>query len=84
MEENSQQPPVEERLRELWAAKLPIAPTSVNDNFFDLGGHSLLAADLLLDVYREFGVEVEPFVLFLKPTIAELATVITASLAEER
>lgn len=63
---------VESTLATLWSAKLGVSPVGVRDDFFELGGDSLLAADLLMDIYRDFGVEIDAAVLFLSPTIADL------------
>jgi acyl carrier protein len=63
---------LEEQLIRLWSEKLELSSVEVNDNFFELGGNSMLAADLLMDIYQDLGHEVDPWVLFLKPTIAEV------------
>jgi acyl carrier protein len=67
---------LERDLAELWSAKLGRSPIGLHDNFFELGGDSLLAADLLMDVYVKLNYEVDAWVLFTKPTVAELAEVI--------
>ncbi|MET7751121.1 phosphopantetheine-binding protein [Micromonospora sp. NPDC005367] len=72
-------PELEAMLTRLWSEKLNITPVGVEDNFFALGGDSLLAADLLMDLYDEFGIEVDAAVLFLKPTIAELVDEVLAA-----
>ncbi|MFD0784193.1 phosphopantetheine-binding protein [Micromonospora avicenniae] len=72
-------PELEAMLTRLWSEKLNITPVGVEDNFFALGGDSLLAADLLMDVYEQFGIEVDAAVLFLKPTIAELVDEVLAA-----
>ncbi|MER5736808.1 non-ribosomal peptide synthetase [Streptomyces sp. NPDC002262] len=64
----------EERgLAALWGEVLGVEPIGVEDDFFDLGGHSLLAAELLGTLKERFGVDVPARVLYLQPTIAELA-----------
>lgn len=65
--------PAERRLAELWGEVLGVEPIGVEDDFFDLGGHSLLAAELLGTLKEGFGVDVPARVLYLQPTIAELA-----------
>jgi acyl carrier protein len=67
---------LEAGLIELWSAKLGNVPVSRDDNFFELGGDSLTAADLLMDVYVKLHVEVNSWVLFMRPTVAELADAI--------
>ncbi|MFG2918791.1 amino acid adenylation domain-containing protein [Kitasatospora sp. NPDC048298] len=69
---------VQTRLAELWGDVLGVEPVGVGDDFFDLGGHSLLATDLLVATQREFGVDLPAQTLYLSPTVAELATALTA------
>jgi amino acid adenylation domain-containing protein len=63
----------ERRLASLWGEVLGVEPVGVEDDFFDLGGHSLLAAELLGTLKERFGVDVPARVLYLQPTISELA-----------
>lgn len=67
---------LEQDLSRLWSAKLGRESIDRHDNFFELGGDSLLAADLLMDVYVTLHHEVDAWVLFMKPTVAELAEAI--------
>lgn len=67
---------LERDLTELWAAKLGKPSIGRHDNFFELGGDSLAAADLLMDVYLKLHREVDAWVLFMRPTVAELAEAI--------
>ena len=67
---------LEHDLSRLWSAKLGRDSVGRHDNFFELGGDSLLAADLLMDVYVTLQHEVDAWVLFMKPTVAELAEAI--------
>ncbi|MBV1850533.1 non-ribosomal peptide synthetase [Catellatospora tritici] len=64
---------VERRLAALWGEVLGVEPIGADDDFFDMGGHSLLAAELLGTLKEGFGVDVPARVLYLQPTIAELA-----------
>jgi amino acid adenylation domain-containing protein/thioester reductase-like protein/non-ribosomal peptide synthase protein (TIGR01720 family) len=66
----------ERALLALWQELLPLAPTSVDDDFFALGGHSLLALPLLARVRTSFGVDLPLRALFAGPTIAGLARAI--------
>ncbi|WP_405392300.1 non-ribosomal peptide synthetase [Streptomyces sp. NBC_01102] len=68
----------ERRLAALWGEVLGVEPIGVEDDFFDLGGHSLLAAELLGTLKEGYGVEVPARVLYLQPTIAELARYLRA------
>jgi acyl carrier protein len=63
---------LEEQLIRMWSKKLQVSSVEVDDNFFELGGSSMLAADLLMEIYDDLGHEVSPWVLFLKPTIADV------------
>ncbi|GGP43843.1 amino acid adenylation domain-containing protein [Streptomyces calvus] len=63
----------EQRLADLWGEVLGVEPVGVEDDFFDLGGHSLLVAELLGTLKDAFEVEVPARVLYLQPTIADLA-----------
>ncbi len=63
----------EQRLADLWGDVLGVEPVGVEDDFFDLGGHSLLVAELLGRLKVVFDVEVPARVLYLQPTIADIA-----------
>ena len=67
---------LQRRLVALWTERLGVTPIGVDDDFFELGGHSLAAAELLTDLTALTGVEVEAQVLFLSPSVAELAAAI--------
>lgn len=68
---------LQRRLTDLWSEMLNVAPVGLHDDFFELGGHSLLAAELLDVLDREFGASVPARVLYLQPTVAELAAVVS-------
>jgi acyl carrier protein len=76
--------PLQQRLADLWSDMLDVAPVGVHDDFFELGGHSLLAAELLDVLDREFGATVPARVLYLQPTVAELAAGVERLLAADR
>lgn len=69
---------LEKLLARLWRERLGVTPVGVDDDYFELGGHSLAAAELLVDIAAITGVEVEAQVLFLQPTVGELAAAIEA------
>jgi acyl carrier protein len=75
--------PLQQRLADLWSRVLQIEPIGLRDNFFDLGGHSLLAAELLDAIGGELGAIVSARVLYLQPTVAELATAIENTACHE-
>jgi non-ribosomal peptide synthetase component F/thioesterase domain-containing protein len=68
---------IEERLAAIWTSMLGIESVGANENFFEMGGHSLLAARMLTQVEREFGRRIKLATLFLAPTLAEFAKVLT-------
>jgi amino acid adenylation domain-containing protein len=61
------------RLAALWGDVLGVEPVGIEDDFFDLGGHSLLVAELLGTLKDRFGKDVPARILYLQPTISELA-----------
>jgi phosphopantetheine binding protein len=67
-------------LADMWSRKLGVAPIGLHDDFFEIGGHSLLAADLQLEIYERYGVEVEAWTLFMQPTVAALAETLATHL----
>ena len=75
--------PVEERLAAIWVEVLPVDQVGVEDNFFDLGGHSLLAVKMLSRVQDAFDVALHLTVAFERPTVAELAEVVSNGLLQQ-
>ncbi|HSQ51367.1 MAG TPA: amino acid adenylation domain-containing protein, partial [Nitrospiraceae bacterium] len=74
---------VEEAVAELWKSVLGVPEAGIHDNFFERGGHSLLATQLVSRMRETFNVEVSLRVLFERPTIADLADVVTRLCREE-
>ena len=70
--------PEEKVLAQIWAEVLPVKQVGVADNFFDLGGHSLAATRVVSRVIQQFQLDIPLQLLFEAPTIAAMATVITA------
>jgi amino acid adenylation domain-containing protein len=70
--------PLEESLAQIWAQTLGVEQVGIHDNFFESGGHSLLATQLLTQIHRLLGCEIEMRILFEAPTVASLAERITA------
>jgi len=67
---------IEEILCLLFAKTLGIDRVGTSDNFFDLGGHSLRATQLVSQVRRTFGVELELRKVFETPTVSALSRLI--------
>jgi len=74
--------PVEEALASIWAEVLGLDQVGIHDNFLALGGHSLMATQVISRVREAFHIEIPLRILFEKPTIGELAVVITERQAE--
>jgi amino acid adenylation domain-containing protein len=71
--------PVEEILAGIWSEVLGRDRIGANDHFFHLGGHSLLATQVMSRLRKALDVEMPLRELFEAPTLADLATRITAA-----
>jgi acyl-coenzyme A synthetase/AMP-(fatty) acid ligase len=69
---------VEEQLAEIWSEVLGLDHPGIHDNFFDLGGNSLLGTKMMARVRDRCQVELTLRNVFEAPTIAGLATLISA------
>jgi acyl transferase domain-containing protein/acyl carrier protein len=75
---------LERQVAGVWQRVLGVAELGYEQNFFDLGGNSLLGMQLMADLGRELGVEIEPVALFESPTVAAMARYLNpATEAEE-
>ena len=68
---------------DIWQEILKRDPIGIQDNFFELGGDSLLAIQVMTRVREVFQVEVSLRHLFEDPSVAQLATAIAQTLAEQ-
>ncbi len=76
---NNYQPPksfTEQALVEIWSELLGIDQIGVYDNFFELGGHSILTVKAILKINAQFNLNLPVNVIFMRPTIAQLAEII--------
>lgn len=63
----------EEILAGIWSEVLQTEKIGRNDNFLELGGEWLAAARIMTQVNEVFRLEIEPDIIFEKPTVSELA-----------
>ena len=75
---------VEEMLCGIWEQVLQVERVGVNDNFFDLGGHSLLAAQVVSQIRRVFGIELEIQDLFEASSVSLLGPVVEQALGRQQ
>lgn len=63
----------EQLLLKIWTYILKTSPTDVNQHFFEAGGNSLKAAEMSMEVWKNFQVDLPVETIYKKPTIRELA-----------
>ncbi len=71
--------PLEERLADIWGDVLKQDRPGIHDNFFELGGNSLQAVQIVSKIDASLGHNLPVRALFLHPTIASLAEMMTLS-----
>ncbi|MFW6357632.1 MAG: amino acid adenylation domain-containing protein [Chroococcales cyanobacterium] len=69
---------IEAQLAKIWAELLGVERVGMNDNFFELGGDSILSLQVTAKA-NQAGLSLTSKQLFQYQTIAELATVVTAT-----
>ena len=67
---------VQRKLVDIIAAAVGVERLGIHDNFFEVGGDSILAIQVVARA-RDEGIELEPFDLFVHPTVALLADAAT-------
>ncbi|MFL6608516.1 MAG: amino acid adenylation domain-containing protein, partial [Pseudomonas sp.] len=72
-QDNPRHREIEARLLSIWQAALDREAISSTDSFFLLGGHSLLATQMMMEVRKEFNIELPLSALFHSPTLRMLA-----------
>jgi amino acid adenylation domain-containing protein len=71
--------PTEQILANVWIDILKVERVGVLDDFFRLGGHSLMAIQLVSQLRKRAGIELELRDLFAHPTLDALAACVDAS-----
>jgi amino acid adenylation domain-containing protein/non-ribosomal peptide synthase protein (TIGR01720 family) len=74
--------PTEDVLTGLLSELLQVPSVALDDSFFDLGGHSLVAIQLISDVRKAFGIDLQLSAIFEHRTVRALAEQIDAAIAE--
>jgi len=69
---------VEETLAKIWTEVLRLERVGVHDNFFELGGDSILSIQIVSRA-RRAGLQFRPRQIFLNPTVARLASVVSTA-----
>lgn len=67
---------VEKILADIWAQVLRLEQVSIQDNFFELGGDSILSIQIVAKA-NQAGLKLTPKQVFDRPTIVELAAVVS-------
>jgi amino acid adenylation domain-containing protein/thioester reductase-like protein len=73
----------EEAIASVWRDLLHSGPVGRHDNFFELGGHSLLVLKVLLKLNKQVACTLNVSDIYKSPTVAELATRIQGTVAED-
>jgi acyl carrier protein len=65
--------PVQSYLADLWQRELKLERVGLDDHFFELGGSSLIAMQVMIQLCREFTIELPLETLFQQPVLGDLA-----------
>jgi amino acid adenylation domain-containing protein len=68
----------------IWADVLGVERVDVHDDFFALGGHSILAMLVTSKLREMFSVDLPVHLLFIAPTVAELAAAVVDQINEQK
>jgi acyl carrier protein len=63
----------ERLLAAIWATILKRETVGVEDHFLELGGDSLSAVQVVLEMHKQFGIEIPAWSVLAQPTVAALA-----------
>ncbi|MBK4217871.1 amino acid adenylation domain-containing protein [Paracoccus caeni] len=81
-DDDTPQGEVETAIAQIWADILDLDKVGRQDSFLALGGDSLMATEMVASVGSRLGVDISLRQIFAEPTIAGLAGVVAAKLAE--
>lgn len=73
--------PLEVEIARIWSQRLGVDEVSVDDNFFEIGGNSLELVQVRDSLHRTLGMRLPLAEMFLHPTIASLASHVSAGRA---
>lgn len=66
----------ERKLAEIWGKVMELEEISIYDNFYDLGGDSIIGMTILMEIQKEFNVELPMEKIFNNPTISAISEII--------
>jgi acyl carrier protein len=67
---------VRRELVEIWQKVLAISEVQPGEDFFTLGGDSLSAVELMLEIDRRFGINLDPVEVLETPSLDDFARVV--------
>ena len=65
--------PVEQAVAEIWAAALGVKQVGLEDDFFDLGGTSLALINIVVEMSKRFGFQLDTSIVSRGATVSALA-----------
>ncbi|MBN1050267.1 hybrid non-ribosomal peptide synthetase/type I polyketide synthase [Clostridium botulinum] len=69
---------MEQKMVEIWRDILEVNSIGINENFFEIGGHSLRATSLMLEISKNFNVNVPLIKIFALKTVKALCEYISS------
>jgi amino acid adenylation domain-containing protein/FkbH-like protein len=74
----------EKNVMSVWIQVLRRDDFSLTDNFFDVGGSSILIPQIVINLYKQFNIQIEIVDIFQFPTVKELASHIEAKVLDSK
>jgi acyl carrier protein len=81
-EDEEPQGDLEQAIGQVWREAFKLEKVGRSDNFFELGGSSLLALDLSEMLMSRLEIDVPVLMIFLHPTVREIAAIIEEARAQ--